>query len=126
MTSVNLALPILQCTSCNRYIGHLIKDYKNYKTELEKLIKTGHNFETKVEMITTDKRDIYDLFIQPYFLYSDDKDRDLFDIKALLCYALFTKKKLTKDNFPFRNYIKDNYRYCCNRMLLCDFSKTIV
>ena len=128
MTSVNIALPILQCTSCNKYIGHMIKDYKKFTKELITLLDNNHNFETDdYKMITTESpgRDIYKIFVKPYFLYADKKDKELFDIKVLIIYALLTKKELTEHDFPFRSIVKDKYRYCCTRMLLCDFSKSL-
>ena len=125
MTSINICLPILQCTSCNKYYSHMLSDYYRFLKELNKMIETNFNFELDYEMITThenEKRNIYKLFIQPFYLYGSDEDKKLLNINSVVVYGLLTRKQMNKKDFPFCKNIATNYRYCCSRMFLCDNS----
>ncbi len=124
MTAINLALPIINCTSCNRCVGHLIKDYYKFSKQLKEMLNNNFDFTKDNEMITSDGRNIYKLFLQPYYLYTDEEDKKLFNHRALIVYSLLTHKQQEKEDYPFRNKLGDSYiyRYCCVRMFLCDAS----
>jgi len=119
MTSINIALPALRCTSCNKVIGHLIPDFYKFHKILLELLNNKFDFNRPFEMISSDGRNIYDLFIQPFYLNADNKDLELFDPAVLICYGLLSSEKLTE--FPLRAKVYKR-RYCCNRMFLCDSS----
>ncbi len=118
----NINLPAVRCTSCNSVIGHLIPDYYKFIKELNVLIESKHDFNKPYEMLTQYSGvNIYDLFIQPFYLYASEEDRKLIDPKAVVIYALRTINKIKPEDFPFIKNIP-KYRYCCNRMFLCDSS----
>ena len=125
MTSINFALPLLQCTSCNKYYSHLLLDYYKFVKELQEMLDNDFDFEKKHEMNTTREhksRNIYKLFIQPFYLYGSKEDKKLLNVKSIIAYALINMKQLTKDDFPFCEKIATKYKYCCTRMFLCDNS----
>jgi DNA-directed RNA polymerase subunit N (RpoN/RPB10) len=125
MAAPNVSLPMLQCTSCNYNIGHLFIDYYKMTRLLNKLIDDKFDFKTDVEgFITTggDTRDIYKQFIQPYYLYSDDEDKKLFETRAIIAYALFNFEQLKAEHFPLRSLV-NKMKYCCTRMLFCSSDK---
>ena len=118
MTTINLALPLIQCTSCNKYIAHLIPFYYKFIHELDNLLKINFDFNNNYDMINYNGDNIYKLFIQPYYLYTDDIDKNRFDFRAIIIYAL----QMTKEDFPLRKDLNIKYNYCCSRMFLCDSS----
>ena len=122
MTSINLTLPLINCPSCNTCIGHLIEKYKKIVTLLNIMIQDGadlsHDLSNDI-FILDDGRNIYSSFIQVFYKLADEEDKKLFDVKAILIYALLSYSPLTESDFPFRSIVK-RYKWCCSRMFLCD------
>jgi|688.fasta_scaffold93856_5 hypothetical protein len=122
MTSINLTLPLINCPSCNNCIGHLIQNYKKILEWLNIFVQDGGDLSEPNDnpiFILDDGRNVHSSFIQMFYTYADDEDRKLFDIKAILIYALLSYSPLTAGDFPFRKVVK-RYKWCCSRMFLCD------
>jgi DNA-directed RNA polymerase subunit N (RpoN/RPB10) len=123
MASINLTLPLINCPSCNTCIGHLIEKYKKILAKLNTAIEDGidilsPSFDDEIFLLE-DGRNVYTSFIKIFYTYADDEDKKLFDIKAILIYALLSYSPLTEEDFPFRKVVK-RYKWCCSRMFLCD------
>lgn len=126
-----IELPMIECSSCGKIVGHLYellyKEKKILNSEIEQGI-TIHKYlsDEKNELIIPEgiSDDLYNNFYKPYYEYiriSKNKTEIELSSCNMIIRALLTDIT-EKIKFPINDNASDAVRYCCIRTLACDSS----
>lgn len=122
-------LPMIECSSCGKIIGHLYKDFYDAVMTLEKhhdSFLKGADGSGLFRALRNE--DIWAKYLKKYYehLRSDTSvDANLYSPKALVAKALLFHRYLQDSDLPLHEHERDSgcVRYCCIRMLMCDNSE---
>ena len=139
MSSLTTQLPMIECSSCGKYVGHLFDQYYNAILVLEDKHQGILNGEGNL-----DTEDPYDLggiwtnYIRVYYKFMLGKKEslseeqykrlaNLYSVRALIQKALLFHRPLTDDDLPLNEHERDTgcVRACCKRALACDNSNSM-
>jgi len=130
---MSIALPMIECSSCGRCVGHLYDDYYQLSIKLTRLLEKN-NAETlatadySVEFTTPNSGDNWNEFLKPYFqnegLHPD------YSPENLVARSLLRLRPRTAEDFPLGKKTNGQRspfeaKICCLRMFLCDSSRSL-
>lgn len=129
---MTVELPIIECTSCGKIVGHLYEQYYRHDKILQKYHLNYLNPETVLvqpeEFSTETDKTLWENCYLPYYQYL----RTVHAVQPMnFKFALLNEKNLIarallSDDYKLSFPINDNgaqaTRYCCLRTLLCDAS----
>ena len=119
-------LPMLECSSCGRYVGTLYNDYYDLSAKLVKDLGSGTN---PKEQYSCENGDDITEYVQTYYKwYNENKPHALeYTPVQIIARALLRTKELDPEDLPYgslRNPDKQmsmhEAKMCCLRMLLTD------
>lgn|SRR3990167_5569989 len=126
-----IELPMIECSSCGKIVGHLYELYYSERkillTEIEEGI-TMHEYlsNNENELMKPDKLSdyLYDNFYLKYYNYIrtlDIKKEVELSASNMIIRAVLTDYT-DEVKFPINDNASDAVRYCCMRTLACDSS----
>lgn len=126
-------LPMIECSSCGKIVGHLYHDYYNALLVLEsihdKLVNGSMSLSAAQAMFDgLENGNLWEKYLGKYYDYvqkHSEFDHTLFAPKSLICHALLFHRKLEDSDLPLNEHSRDPgcVKYCCMRMLQCDNSQ---
>ena len=137
MASKTTQLPILECSSCLKQVGHLFDDYYSAIITLQdvhdKILYEKENISSAEDPYSLGS--IWSDYLAHYYKYMQSvqdskspeeykKIAEMYTFKALICRALLFHRPLTAADLPLHEHQRDSgcVRICCIRALMCDNS----
>ena len=131
---MSISLPMIECSSCGKVLGHLYEDYYNLGALLERLSQENDalslaNSDHTEDFRTPNSHDNWNEFIKPYFrwLVEHPDDRDMYTPHNIVARSLLRPygevSRMPINLRVLGKPLLTDARYCCLRMFMTDNSR---